>query len=84
MSDEQLQGSVPPYGDAIAKAAQRGDLEDMEAHADAARHAIAGEPPPEGAAVKFHKVLDHEVAAVRGALHQLEAKIAELRRSRKE
>ncbi|HEV2741194.1 MAG TPA: hypothetical protein VGU66_21725 [Candidatus Elarobacter sp.] len=80
MSNEEQQGSVPPYGDAIAKAAQRGDLEDMEAHADAARHAIAGEPPPEGAAVKFHKVLDHEVAAVRGALHELENKIAELRK----
>ena len=76
----QEQGPVPPYGDAIAKAAQRGDLEEMEQHADAARHAIAGEPPPEGAAVKFHKVLDHEVAAVRGALHDLEAKIAELRK----
>jgi len=44
------------------------------------RHAIAGEPPPEGAAVKFHKILDHEVAAVRGALHELENKIAELRK----
>jgi hypothetical protein len=79
MSNEEQQGSVRPYGDAIAKAVQRGDLEDMEAHADAARHAIAGEPPPENAAVKFHKVLDHEVAAVRGALHELEAKIAQMR-----
>ena len=52
----------------------------MEAHADAARRAIAGEPRAEGAAVKFHDVLDHEVAAVRGALHELEAKIAELRK----
>ncbi|HYW53985.1 MAG TPA: hypothetical protein VE826_08445 [Dongiaceae bacterium] len=80
MSDENLQGPVPPYGDAIAKAVQRGDLEDMEAHADAARCAIAGEPAPEGAAVKFHKVLDHEVAAVRSALHELENKIAEMRK----
>ena len=83
MSNENLQGSVPPYGDAIAQAAQRGDIEDMEAHADAARHAIAGEPPPENAKVKFQKVLDHEVAAVRGALHELEAKITQLR-TRKE
>jgi hypothetical protein len=83
MSNEEQQGSVRPYGDAIAKATERGDLADMEAHADAARCAIAGEPAPEGAAVKFHKVLDHEVAAVRGALHALESKIAELR-NRKE
>jgi hypothetical protein len=80
MSNEDLQGTVPPYGDAIAKAAQRGDLEDMEAHADAARRAIAGEPPAEGAVVKFERVVEHEVAAVRGALHQLEAKIVELRK----
>jgi hypothetical protein len=80
MSNEEQQGSVRPYGDAIAKAAQRGDLEDMEAHADAARHAIAGEPPPENAVVKFEKVVEHEVAAVRGALHELEAKIVELRK----
>ena len=80
MSNEEQQGSVPPYGDAIAKAAERGDLEDMEAHAVAARHAIAGEPPPENAKVKFEKVVEHEVAAVRGALHELEAKIAELRK----
>jgi hypothetical protein len=80
MSNEEQQGSVRPYADAIAKAAQRGDLEDMEAHADAARYAIAGETPSEGAAVKFHKVLDHEIAAVRGALHELEAKIADLRK----
>jgi hypothetical protein len=83
MSNENLQGPLPPYGDAIAKAAQRGDVEDMEAHADAARYAIAGEPPPESAKVKFQKVAEHEIAAVRGALHQLEAKIVELR-SRKE
>ena len=80
MSNENLQGGVPPYADAIAKAAQRGDLEDMEAHADAARHAIAGEPPPEGAKVKFERVVEHEVAAVRGALHELEAKIVEMRK----
>ena len=83
MSNEEQQGSVRPYADAIAKAAQRGDLEDMEAHADAARHAIAGEPPPENAKVKFEKVVEHEVAAARSALHELEAKIAQLR-TRKE
>lgn len=80
MSNDDPQGTVPQASDAMAKAAQGGDLEDMEAHADAARHAIAGEPPPENAKVKFERVVEHEVAAVRGALHQLEAKIVELRK----
>ena len=79
MSNEDLQPSAQPYGDAITAAAQRGNLEDMEAHADAARRAIAGEPAPENAKVKFEKVLDRDVAAVRGILHGLEATIAEMR-----
>ena len=80
MSNEDPQGTVPPASDAMAKAAQSGDLDTMEAHADAARYAIAGEPPPESAKVKFERVVEHEVAAVRGALHELEAKIVELRK----
>ncbi|HEY0382975.1 MAG TPA: DUF1843 domain-containing protein [Candidatus Elarobacter sp.] len=80
MSDEQQQGSVRPYGDAIAQAAQRGDLQEMEDHADAARRALAGEPHPPSAAVRFHQVLDHEREAVMNALRTLETKIGEMRK----
>ncbi len=81
MSNED-QPAFGPVPEALTKAARSGNIDDMEAHADAARHAIAGEPLPENAKVKFEKVVEHEVAAVRGALHQLEAKIAELRRQK--
>ncbi|MDP9104905.1 MAG: hypothetical protein M3N49_03135 [Candidatus Eremiobacteraeota bacterium] len=81
MSNED-QPALGPVPEALTKAARSGNIDDMEAHADAARHAIAGEPLPENAKVKFEKVVEHEVAAVRGALHQLEAKIAELRRQK--
>jgi hypothetical protein len=80
MSDEQQQGSVRPYGDAIAQAAQRGDLQEMEAHADAARRALAGEEHPPNAAVRFHQILEHERDAVMNALKQLETKIGEMRK----
>jgi len=79
MSNEDLKPSAQPYGDAMTAAAQSGNLEDMEAHADAVRRAIAGEPPPENAKVKFEKVLERDLAAVRGVLHGLEAKIADMR-----
>lgn len=89
--NEQSQGPLPPYGPAIWDAAKRGDLEEMERVADAARHAIARgakdegvqfEAGASGAASHFREVASHEVVEVREALTGLEQKIAELRHAR--
>jgi hypothetical protein len=79
-------GPLPPYGPAITQAAQRGDLAEMEATANAARIAIAqcGEEKltyAEGvgvasASVQFTACTPDQVAGVAAALKTLEAAIA--------
>jgi hypothetical protein len=87
-NDESARGPVPPYGPAIWDAAKRGDLNEMEHVADAARVALAKGAQQEGlkleevgthVAEHFHAVADHEVVAVREALTHLEQHIAQLR-----
>ena len=75
-----------PYGPAIADAAARGDLQEMEAVAQAARHALAagasgeqGTPAGAASAVQYHPVPPDKAPEVRKALEELERKIAGLR-----
>ena len=86
--DAETRGPIPPYGQAIWDAAKLGDLHEMEHIADAARLALAKGAKDEGcqiedatskAATHFHEVASHEAVEVRGALTELEKKIAELR-----
>jgi Asp-tRNA(Asn)/Glu-tRNA(Gln) amidotransferase C subunit len=88
---DSTRGPVPPYGPAIWDAVKRGDLEEMERVADAARLAIAKGAKQEGvefaasaeqAIVHFHAVAHHDVQNVRSALSALEMEIAELRAAR--
>ena len=85
---ESTRGPVPPYGPAIWDAVKRGDLEEMENVADAARLAIARGAQEthvdfteamKNAKVHFHAVAHHDVQNVRSALSALETEIAELR-----
>jgi Domain of unknown function (DUF1843) len=86
--EQSARGPVPPYGPAIWDAAKRGDLQEMEHIADAARLALARGAQEEGIKIEatasrayghFHDVAAHEVVAVREALTHLEGKIHELR-----
>ena len=88
---DTTRGPVPPYGPAIWDAVKSGDIEKMEAVADAARLAIAKGAKQEGvefqkaaghAAIQFHAVAHHDVQNVRSALSALETEIAELRAAR--
>ncbi|MBV8298649.1 MAG: DUF1843 domain-containing protein [Candidatus Eremiobacteraeota bacterium] len=91
MAENTDRGPLPPYGPAIWDAAKRGDLQEMEHIADAARHAIARSAAQEGvqisestssAATHFRECASHEVVEVREALTHLEGKINELRASK--
>ena len=88
---DTTRGPVPPYGPAIWDAVKSGDLDHMEAVADAARLAIAKGAKEAGvefaagveqAKVHFHAVAHHDVQNVRSALSALETEIAELRAAR--
>ncbi|MGD1067359.1 MAG: DUF1843 domain-containing protein [Vulcanimicrobiaceae bacterium] len=78
-------GPIPPYGPAITQAAQRGDLAEMQATANAARIAIAqaggaalkygGDASGPGT-VSFTACSPEQVAEIAAALKTLDAAIA--------
>jgi hypothetical protein len=71
MSGPEHADVVPPYGAAMLDAVARGDLNEMKAVADAARHSLYG--------VRFSKVKGPEQAEeVRAALDKLEDAIRRL------
>ena len=82
-------GPLVPYGPPIHAAAQRGDLAEMEAVANAARLALAAGNPkfasaargvvPAPGAVTFTPVTERNEGAVTTALATLEAAIARLK-----
>jgi Domain of unknown function (DUF1843) len=78
-------GPLPPYGPAITQAAQRGDLAEMHATANAARIALAqaggekltyGEGAKGPGSVSFAPVTPAQVAEVAAALKTLDEAIA--------